>query len=629
MTGESPSSPEQGSTDSPPPDPSARGGSRLRIVSGIGVVLAIAALGLIRLTDTAPTPVDVAVGPTTTTQPPVALADRSQQLTPPQLAGLHFTDVTARAGLSAPQSNRKLLREASMTSGAAVADVNGDGRPDIFLTRIGLPNLLYLNRGDGTFSDATKDSGLGGASPNEGSGAAAFADVNADGCIDLYVAPAGAGVDQLFINDCNGRFRDESAARGITIAPSTIGLGAQEHGVTFADINRDGHLDLLVAQWDPALLSGNAAKRASDAGKLSGLQCSNLAAIRSEGADRNTAAGPNRSRMYLNDGNGHFTDSTAALGLPMDQIAAFTPQFMDIDGDGWDDLLVTGDFCTSRIFHNNQGRGFTDVTAAAQVATDENAMGSVVRDVNGDGRPDWFVTSIRCARTFGNTGCSGNRLYLNRGDGTFVDRTDRYGVRHGWWGWGAAIEDFGDDGRLEIAQTNGFLGEAVDPGVAFTTDPMRLWVPSPTGALPYRDAARQVGLRNTAAGHALIPFDYNGDGSLDLLVANFGSPPSLYRNDRPRSRAWLTIRLDDPTHPGNRAGIGARVVIRPGGKRPMITGWITTSGSYESQRPAEFHAGFGAEHAPLASIEVWWPGATTPQTVRAVATSRVLTITRG
>jgi hypothetical protein len=324
------------------------------------------------------------------------------------------------------------------------------------------------------------------------------------------------------------------------------------------------------------------------------------------------------------------------MGLNFDDVAGFTPQFVDVNGDGWEDLLITGDFCTSHLYLNDHGKRFVDVTARAGVGTDENGMGSVVADLNGDGKPDWLVTSISmrtksgtCPTRSGSSGCSGNRLYLNAGGGKFTDATDAAGVRNGWWGWGAAIEDFGDDGRLEIAQADGYIGTE-PPRDRFTTDPFRFWVPDSRpkpGSLPhFSEGAQLAGIENTAVGHAVIPFDYDGDGDLDLLVANYGGPPILYRNDRPANRHWLTVRLDDPLHPGNRAGLGARVRISPAGGR-AVTGWISSAGSYESSKLPEVHTGFGTA-APTSTVDVWWPGATAPQSVSGVSPDQVLTVTR-
>ena len=190
----------------------------------------------------------------------VIIEDQPSTLTANQRAGLAFLEVAQQAGLSAPHSSSSNQADMAMTSGAAVADIDRDGWFDVLLTRVGLPNALYLNQKDGTFVDVTARSGLdqrplmaipgNASSPVRelvgGSGAAAFADVDADGCLDVFIAGVGAGDNALMMNDCAGRFVDETADRGLSLPPTASKLGAQGHGVTFGDVNHDGALDLLV-----------------------------------------------------------------------------------------------------------------------------------------------------------------------------------------------------------------------------------------------------------------------------------------------------------------------------------------------------------------------------------------------
>jgi hypothetical protein len=553
--------------------------------------------------------------------------------------GIRFTDVTRAAGLALRQSTEARAGESAMTSGAAVADVDGDGDPDVYLTRIGAPDALLLNDGHGHFTDATKGSGAGGADPQQGSSAAAFADVDGDGHLDLVVTAAGRGGLTLLRGDGHGHFTDITATSGFDLPPLPAGVtDAQLHGLTFADYDRDGRLDLLVTNWDSTIPAALADPAADDiaAGPGGSLVCARAAWLRAHGFPRAAGAPPNRGRLFHNDGGGHFTDVTSRVGLAFDQVLGFTGQFQDVDGDGWPDLLLTGDFCTSRLYRNDGGTHFTDVTDAAHVGTDENGMGSVVRDVDGDGRPDWFVTSIgpisgvpRDPSLPTSYGHSGNRLYAGAGDGTFTDATDRYGVRAGGWGWGAAIEDFGNDGRLEVVMTNGYDidGTGARSTHAEAVDPMRFWMPAPGRGLPYVERSGAVGLTDDGLGHGLVAFDADGDGDLDVLVARSGPRPILYRNDTPH-RHWIDVRLDDPAHPGNRAGVGATVVVTPAGGR-AVTQWVRTDGSYESQRPAQVHVGLGTQRPGPVRIEVTWPDGGPPQVETGVAPDRVVTVRRG
>lgn len=547
-------------------------------------------------------------------------------------AGVRFTDVTRGSGLDELHSETGLTGESAMTAGVAVADVDGDDDLDIFLTRVGLPNRLLLNDGAGRFRDVSEFAGVAAIGADGGSSAAAFADVDGDGDLDLVTTAAVAGGTTLALNDGTGRFIDATAGSGLDDLPALPdGRFAQMHGVTFADYDRDGRLDLLVTHWDEAVLGALADPAANEIrpDDDGSIVCARADWLAERGFPRSADAAANRGRLYRNEGDGRFADVTETLGLPFDQIMGFTGTFVDVDGDGWDDLLVTGDFCTSRIFRNVEGRNFSDVTATSGVATDENGMGSVIADLDGDGLPDWFVTSIGpvgdepAPLTLGGFGSSGNRLYLNDGTGAFTDATDRLGLRNGGWGWGAAIEDFTNDGRLSVVMTNGYSVGTEEEGAGTPhDDPMRFWMRE--GAA-FAEVSAQVGLEDTSLGRGLVAFDMDRDGDLDVLVANWGAQPRLYRNDSP-ARHWITVQLDDPGTPGNRAGVGARVVAMPEDGDPA-TRWILGGGSYESQVPPEAHFGLG--DAPrLARLEVHWPGTTEPQVLSDVDADRVLVVRR-
>jgi hypothetical protein len=603
-----------------------------RLLPIVGFVVAIAALVAVRLfagADESGSGSDgnEAAGASTTSAASSTADD-------PLLDGLVFTDVTESAGLDEPHSDTELTGESAMTAGAAVADVDDDGDLDVFLARVGLADRLLLNDGDGGFTDATEPAGLDTGAVEQGSSAAAFVDVDADGDLDLVVTGASTAGTTLYLNDGDGAFTDGTAGSGLDDLPAVPdGRQAQMHGITVADYDRDGRLDLLLTHWDdviPAALADPSAE-GIEPDEDDSIVCARADWLAERGFPRAADAPANRGRLYRNEGDGRFRDVSAQVGLPFDEILGFTGSFADIDDDGWDDLLITGDFCTSRVFRNVEGTRFEDITDAAGVGSDENGMGSVVADLNADGLPDWFVTSIgpiddapAPLSLGGGFGSSGNRAYLNQGDGTFVDATDQLGLRNGGWGWGAAVEDFGNDGRLGVVMTNGYsIGEDDDrsPG-APAVDPLRFW-------LLHDDASTEVsaavGLDDTGLGRALVPFDMDRDGDLDLLVANFGGEPRLYRNDTPR-RHWLTVQLDDPGTPGNPDGIGARVTVTPAGGEP-ITRWVIGGGSYESQVPTEVHVGLG-DTDEAERVEVRWPGEAEPQVLTDVDADQVLVVQR-
>lgn len=576
-----------------------------------------------------------------------------------RLGGLGFTEVAAGAGLDAPHSELSLVAQQAMTSGAALADVDRDGDIDVFLPRVGRPNSLYINDGTGRFTDVAQEAGLAGPEERFGSSAAAFADFDADGNLDLFVAGAGFGANRLYMNNGDGTFSDQARTRGLVWPdPRLAEEGTQIHDVAAADVNLDGHMDLLVLQWFHPLYgdAGDEAIRAAfdlPGGTVgeSPSACEAAHVLRGAGWPLDSETERNRSALFLNDGSGHFRDATDDLELPLKEIVAFTGVFNDLNGDGWPDLTITGDGCTSRLFENVGGERFEDHTPNSGTATDENAMGSVVTDINRDGRADWFVTSISypsetdtCPVTGFAVGCSGNRLYLNTGDFTFQDATDDYGLRDSGWGWGAVVEDLDNDGRDEVAANNGYLPAPTPEGAStsepaaevvyydsFVNDPTRLWVWDDEAGT-YRDAAMAVGLDDRTVGHALAAFDMDGDGDLDLLSVPVNEPPLLFRNDTPAGAAWLEVALDDPAHPGNAEGVGARIEVTPNeGDAPRVA-WIGTDGSYETQSPARAHFGLGdageGATTEVHRLEVFWPGENEPQVVNDVPTNQHLVVVR-
>ena len=286
-------------------------------------------------------------------------------------------------------------------------------------------------------------------------------------------------------------------------------------------------------------------------------------------------------------------------------------------------------------------------------------MGSVIADLDDDGRDEWFVTSISYpkllrprvndgAESFEGIGCpngideirdrswseksicTGNVLYEWSGD-RFRDVTDEFGVRNGYWGWGATAPDFDLDGRPELAMTNGMevlpnrQGELnlADPmeewAAAFRADPNRLWRRDGPG--PWRNVAAATGFANTADGKALLAFDMDGDGDLDVVQANTATDPILYRTDTEPGRRWLRVRLVEPR--GLR-GAGATVEVTPSGGRTQRR-TVFVGGTYMGQEPYELTFGLG--DADSAEVTVVWPDGTR-QEVGAVDADRVLDVER-
>ncbi len=466
-----------------------------------------------------------------------------------------FTEVAADAGLTyahgyidgAPTEPRRI------SGGAAIGDVNGDGWIDLYAVRGERgPGLLFINRGDGSFSEEGAAWGL----PREITFAVgpAFGDIDGDGRLDLFLGGIEGAKPRLFRNT-GSVFVEITAQSGLTALGDTFGCA-------FGDYDRDGDLDLFLAHWTLGLARDN--------------------------------------HLWRNEGDGSFTavDGPAGISGFEERDYSFTPNFADLNDDGWPDLLVACDFGASQVLMN-RGGVFENVTGA--VITDENGMGASVADYDNDGDLDWFVSSIwdPDGVVNGNWGVTGNRLYRNRGDGDFEDVTEQARVRRGYWGWGSAFADLNNDGWLDLAHVNGFLGPLA---VEFYEDPTRVFIAD--GAGSFAERSRELGVVDTGQGRGLAAFDYDRDGDLDLFVANNSGPPALYRNDGPVGN-FLAVRLSGPGADLR----GARLWARVGSL--TLTRELDSGNYFMANRPREVHFGLGdAEKVDALTVrfptgEIW------------------------
>lgn len=479
---------------------------------------------------------------------------------------------------------------ARQTGGAAVADVDADGLPDVFFPVLDGPDALYRNQGDGTFVEESASRGLGASTA---SNAAAFADVDGDGDLDLFVSSYGGHRHYLYINE-GGRFRDEAVERGVALATRERPL--QGTGVSFGDYDRDGWLDLFVGEWiDRADLE---------------LEAPDATGLRS------------KARLLRNMGGagapGYFEDVTVAAGLDLESLSEegiypFGATFTDLDDDGWLDLAVAGDFFTSRLYWSNGDGTFLDGTTAAGVGTDSNGMASAIADVDMDGDLDWLITSISSEPpTF--TAIEGNRLYLNQGDRRFVDAADAWGVRYTDWSWGVLLFDYDNDRDLDAMITNGFWDDARTRFFVQDRD-------------YFFEAGVALGIAPRGQGRSLVILDYDGDADLDVVMARNEDVPLLYRNLVGASRPSVRVALRQPGRT-NRFAVGAKVWARPSAGPAMVRE-VQVGAQYAGQSEEVLHFGLGDERGcPLAELEIRWPDGAR-QTERDVPCGALTIIARG
>jgi enediyne biosynthesis protein E4 len=475
----------------------------------------------------------------------------------------HFTEVAATTGAATTFAYQfGFFGEPDMMAGGgAGGDVDGDGDVDLFVLRGDLgPARLFVNQGDGTFVDQAPAAGLDivGGIPN----GAAFADLDGDGSLDLFVggvSPDGLSTTppRLFFNDGHGHFTERTAFSGVTSIRDTW-------SAAFADYDRDGDLDIALGHWNKVA--------------------------------------PGGGHLWRNRGDGHFDDVDVPAGIAPAYAAtdkSFTPNFADIDSDGWPDLLMAGDFGTSKVFRNLKNGKFANVTPPS--ITDENGMGAAVGDYDNDGDLDWFVSSIWDPDGHQDGefwGITGNRLYRNPGNGIFEDATTVAGVRQGYWGWGSCFADFDNDGDLDLFHVNGmpFIATAQE----FFQDPSRLFVANGDGTFTERSV--DLGVADKGQGRGVVCADFDRDGDLDLYVTNNNGPTRLFRNDGGNAGHWLDVRLHGAAP--NTWAVGARIYATTGSLTQMRE--LSAGNNFLSSNPIEAHFGLGAA-AAVDELRIVWP----------------------
>ncbi|GJM44527.1 MAG: RNA-binding protein [Gemmatimonadota bacterium] len=485
-----------------------------------------------------------------------------------------FNDVTASAGFSYQHGYVTGIGTdaRAIAGGLAAGDYDNDGWIDVYAVRgdVGA-NVLMRNLGNGTFADVAAAAGVA-LSGTRGSGPA-FADYDGDGHLDLFVGGIEGTFPVLFRNLGNGTFTDVTAAAGLNLTTDTF-------SAAFGDYNHDGHLDLLTTHW-------------------------------------RMFQGP--GHLWRNDGDGTFTEVDSTVGLTEwgdyggeGREWTFTGNFVDLNSDGWSDLVFSSDFGTSQVYLNDGDGTFTNTTTA--VISDENGMGSAIGDYDNDGDLDWFVSSIFDTTT-SLWGRTGNRMYQNQGDGSFVDATEEAGVRHGWWGWGSSFADFNNDGNLDLYHGNGWY-QAI-----FRNDPARIFISN--GDATFTEMGNILNVDHQGQSRGLACFDYDRDGDIDVLLANNGQKAALYRNDGGNDSHWLTVQLAGPAP--NTEGIGSRVFVTAGGVTQMRE--LRAGCNFVSQDPAEAHFGTGA-HTTV-DVRVEWVEDGLVTQLDDVAVDQLLEIDRG
>jgi hypothetical protein len=496
----------------------------------------------------------------------------------------------------------------TMISGVALFDYDGDGRLDIYVvngaTMPGLDktdpkfhNRLFRNRGDLTFEDVTEKAGVAGKSYELG---VAAADYDNDGDTDLFVAGLRANI--LYRNRGDGTFEDVTEKAGLAARDPEYGT-LWAVGAAFFDYDNDGWLDLFVSNycvWDPAtepICSRPEAPDYCHPDGYKGLPDS----------------------LFRNNGDGTFTDVSAATGFRAIVGKGMGIGLADFDDDGWPDLFVSNDNWPAFLFHNLKGQRFEEVALAAGVAyteigTEISGMGADARDFDNDGRVDIFQTALD-----GET----MPLFRNRGGMTFEDWTGHAGLvapTLANTGWSNGIVDFNNDGWKDLFVAGGGV---VHPKGDFAERAPRtntVYVNLKDGRFADASAGAGAEFARRKAVHRGAAFgDLDDDGRVDAVVSALEAPLEIWRNVSPTPNHWLLVTTVGTK--SNRDGIGTKIrVTTPSGTQHSH---VNTAVGYGCASDRRVHFGLGPD-AVVTELRIEWPSGAV-QTLRDVPADRIVT----
>jgi enediyne biosynthesis protein E4 len=481
-------------------------------------------------------------------------------------------------------------------SGVALLDYDNDGWMDIYLlngsTVAALKGqepaphaMLFHNNHDGTFTDVTDKAGV--ANERWGFGVA-IGDYDNDGWPDIYVA--NFGKNRLYHNNHDGTFTDVAEKAGVA-------LGGWSTGPSWGDYDHDGRLDLFVpgyGKFDP----DNAQSCNFQGTKVS---CGPLG-IPGE-----------QDHLFHNNSDGTFTDASAKAGVSDPKAYyGFASTFVDVDDDGWVDLLVANDSKPNYLYRNRHDGTFEDVSYLSGFALTEDgrvmaSMGIAVGDYNRDGNLDVYISNFSDDYSV---------LFRNEGSGVFSEATFQAGLVEPtipFLKWGTGFLDFDNDGLQDLFVANGHVFPIIDKQNWGTTWAQRPQLFRNLDGVKFKEvpSAADSGLADVIPARGAAFGDLFNDGHIDVVINNLDSTPSLLRNVVKNGNHWVTLKLiGGPKSP--RDAIGAKVFVTAGGVRQRQD--VFSGGSYGSNSDPRVHFGLGAA-SKVDRVEILWPSGTKQQVV--------------
>jgi len=549
--------------------------------------------------------------------------DKPEPKTLPSDLGVSFINVARESGLNAKtifggEHKNKYLLE---TTGCGVAfyDYDNDGWLDIFLvngSRLeGFPagseptSHLFRNNRDGTFTDVTARAGVAHSGWGQG---VCIGDYDNDGWEDLYVTYYGKNV--LYHNNGDGTFTDVSQKAGVA------GKGTRWNtGCTFVDYDRDGRLDLFVANYIDMDL---ATAPVPESGPC--LYKSVMVACGPPGLQGG------KNILYHNNGDGTFTDVSEAAGiLRANGTYGLGVLTADFDNDGWPDIYVANDSTASALYRNKGNGTFEDVAVEAGCALSPDGkpqagMGVSAADYDLDGNLDLVKTNFA-----GDT----PSLYHNLGGGNFEDATFTAGLgaHTQFLGWGCGFLDFDNDGWPDILICNGHVYPEVEQLKTEAGYAQRKLLYRNLRNGHFADVSLNAGsgISDPVAARGCAFGDFDNDGDIDVVVNTVNDYPQLLRCDSTLQNNWIKVRTIGTK--SNRSGIGARlkcIAHMPDESKPhQQIDEVRSGGSYISQSDLRVHFGLGkAEKVDV--LEIRWPSGHV-DTVKEIRANQLIFVKEG
>ena len=534
-----------------------------------------------------------------------------------------FSDITHAAGLdrfhhvSGTREKSTILETPG--SGVALLDYDNDGWLDIYLLngstfpafkgKEAPPQaMLFHNNHDGTFTDVTAKAGV--ANERWGFGAA-VGDYDNDGWPDIYVSNFGR--NRLYHNNHDGTFTDIAEKAGVTV-------GGWSTGATWGDYDHDGRLDLFVpgyVKFDP------------DHPPIAGQGSLPRGFCQFRGVD--VMCGPRglpgeRDHLFHNNGDGTFTDVSVKAGVSDPRgYYGLSSVFVDVDDDGWVDLVVANDSVPKYLYRNKHDGTFEDDSYLSGFALNDEgreqaAMGIAVGDYNHDGKVDFGIT---------NFSDDYYTLYRNDGDASFTDVSYAAAIANPtipFLGWGAGFLDYDNDGWLDLFFANGHVYPLVDKQDWGTTWAQRPLLFRNLNGSKFEEVAPATGsgLATVVSARGAAFGDLYNDGHVAVVLNVMDSTPVVLRNVVKNSNHWLTLKLIGGPK-GPRDAIGAKVFVTAGGVRQRAD--VFSGGSYASSSDQRLHFGLGAA-TQIDKTEILWPDGA-KEDIQIPVIDRIATVVEG